>query len=133
MGDLEITVYLDNEYRCHSEPEEGFVAFGTDFFNGREHLIPYYRIVPRGFKWTDNKGYVFDGEMICPAESILGLVVGGVFMEVKLIEAFNNENKGAHGGIAGDQLNDIPGKGGVRIGPWRNRSGGWDVCLECIS
>ena len=52
-------------------------------------------------------------------------------MEVKLIEAFNDENKKSKGGNAGDQLNDIPGRGEVRIGSWRNRSGGWDVCLEC--
>ena len=52
-------------------------------------------------------------------------------MEVKLIEAMNDENKQAKGGMAGDQLNEIPGKGEVRIGPWRNRPGGWDVCLEC--
>jgi len=52
-------------------------------------------------------------------------------MEVKLIEAFNDENRGSKGGQAGDQLNDRPGKDEVRIGPWRERPGGWGVCLEC--
>lgn len=52
-------------------------------------------------------------------------------MEVMLIEAFNDENRSSKGGVAGDQLNDRPGKDEVRIGPWRERPGGWDVCLEC--
>lgn len=52
-------------------------------------------------------------------------------MTVLLIEAFNDENKKAKGGQAGDQLNNIPGKDEVRIGPWRNRAGGWSVVLEC--
>mgnify|MGYP003603018521 CR=1 FL=1 len=52
-------------------------------------------------------------------------------MEVKLIEAYSNEKGTAKGGQPGDQLNDHPGKDEIRIGPWRERTGGWDVCLEC--
>ena len=52
-------------------------------------------------------------------------------MEVKLIEAMNDEKKEAKNGLAGDQLNNVPGKGEVRIGPWRIRPGGWEGCLEC--
>lgn len=53
-------------------------------------------------------------------------------MAVLLIEAFSDEKKRAKGGQAGDQLNHLPGKDEVRIGPWRNRAGGWAVVLECI-
>lgn len=53
-------------------------------------------------------------------------------MEVKMIEAFYNENHERDYGLAGDQLSSTPGKDEVRIGPWRNRTGGWDAYLECI-
>ena len=52
-------------------------------------------------------------------------------MSVLLIEAFSNEKGTAKTGQPGDQLNDHPGKDEIRIGPWRERPGGWDVCLEC--
>lgn len=59
-----MTIYLDSDFKCHANFEEGFLPFETDFFNGREELIPLYRIVPEGQSWTRADGKTFYGEMI---------------------------------------------------------------------
>jgi len=60
-----MTVYLDSDFRCHTENAEGLTSYETDFFDGREELIPLYRIVPEGCTWTrPMDGKVFSGEMI---------------------------------------------------------------------
>lgn len=56
---------------------------------------------------------------------------------VKIAEAYSDEAGGARGGMAGDQgtpgNTGKPSQGGeeVRVKDWYNRTGGWDVCLEC--
>jgi len=60
-----MTVYLDSDFKCHAEVAEGLTPYETDFFDGREELIPLYRIVPEGSIWTrPTDGMVFEGEMI---------------------------------------------------------------------
>jgi len=55
----------------------------------------------------------------------------------KIAEAYSDETGGARGGMAGDQgtpgNTNKPSQGGeeVRVKDWYNRTGGWDVCLEC--
>jgi hypothetical protein len=61
-----VTVYLDADFVCHTEPAEGRTPFETCFFSGREYLIPAYRVVPEGATWTDANGNVYRGEMISP-------------------------------------------------------------------
>lgn len=64
-----IIIYLDNEFRCHVNGEEGFIPFETSFFNGREELIPFYRLIPEGNIWIREDGKIFYGEMIAPIGS----------------------------------------------------------------
>lgn len=59
-------IYIDSNFNCHIEPGEGLREAITDFFDGREALIPLYRFVPSGESWTRADGVVFYGEMISP-------------------------------------------------------------------
>lgn len=61
-----VRVYLDSDFRCHAEDGEGRIPFDTDFFVGREELIPSYRAVPAGSIWVRSDGQSFSGEMIAP-------------------------------------------------------------------
>ena len=65
-----VRVYLDSDFRCHAEDGEGRTPFDTDFFVGREELIPSYRAVPAGAIWVRPDGQRFGGEMIAPAVPI---------------------------------------------------------------
>ena len=62
-----MTIYIDNEYKCHISPGEGLTAVETDAFDGRcRQYIEGYRFVPVGKTWTREDGQVFHGEMIAP-------------------------------------------------------------------
>lgn len=69
-GAIKITVYIDDDFRCHAEPAEGLRAVETDMFDGREHLIGYYRLIPDSESWTRADGVVFGSGMIAPAEPL---------------------------------------------------------------
>lgn len=64
-----IFVYLDNNFQCFKEPAEGLIPYETNFFFGREELIPFYRIVPEHSYWIHPNGTIFYGEMIAPIGS----------------------------------------------------------------
>lgn len=60
-------IYIDTEYKCHTEPADGLTAVETDFFDGKcKTFIEGYRFVPEGQEWTREDGVVFKGEMIAP-------------------------------------------------------------------
>lgn len=62
-----MTVFIDNEYKCHVNPAEGLTPVDTDFFNGKcDSFIEGYRFVPSGESWTREDGAVFHGEMVAP-------------------------------------------------------------------
>lgn len=61
-----IMIYLDTEFKCYSTNFDGSIPFETDFFIGREELIPKYRIVPEGKFWKRSDGTIFKGLMISP-------------------------------------------------------------------
>lgn len=62
-----MTIYIDNDYKCHISPGEGLTAVETDFFDGKcRQLIEGYRFVPAGQSWEREDGQVFTGEMIAP-------------------------------------------------------------------
>lgn len=66
-----MTIYIDNEYKCHVSPGESPAAVETDFFDGKcRQYIEGYRFVPSGQSWTREDGQIFAGEMIAPAEDI---------------------------------------------------------------
>ena len=62
-----MTIYIDNDYKCHTSQGEGFTAVETDFFDGKcSRYIEGYRFVPSGHTWTREDGEVFHGEMVSP-------------------------------------------------------------------
>ena len=62
-----MTIYIDNDYKCHTSPGEGLNAVETDAFDGKcRQYIEGYRLVPAGETWTREDGQVFEGEMIAP-------------------------------------------------------------------
>ena len=62
-----MTIYIDNDYKCHTSPADGLTAVETDFFDGKcRQFIEGYRFVPFEQSWTREDGAVFHGEMIAP-------------------------------------------------------------------
>ena len=62
-----MTIYIDNEYKCHTSPADGLTAIETDAFDGKcRQYIEGYRFVPAGESWTREDGHRFTGEMVAP-------------------------------------------------------------------
>ena len=62
-----MTIYIDNDYKCHTSAGEGLTAVETDAFDGKcRQYIEGYRFVPSGEIWTREDGKVFEGEMVAP-------------------------------------------------------------------
>ena len=62
-----MTIYIDNDYKCHTSPGNGLTAVETDAFDGKcRQYIEGYRFVPVGETWTREDGQVFHGEMVAP-------------------------------------------------------------------
>lgn len=62
-----MTIYIDNDYKCHTSSGDGFTPVETDAFDGKcRQYIEGYRFVPAGETWTREDGEVFHGEMIAP-------------------------------------------------------------------
>lgn len=62
-----MTIYIDNDYKCHTTPGEGLTAVETDAFAGKcRKYIEGYRVVPAGQTWVREDGQAFVGEMIAP-------------------------------------------------------------------
>ena len=62
-----MTIYIDNDYKCHTSPGEGLTAVETDFFDGKcRQYIEGYRFVPSGESWVREDEEVFTGEMVAP-------------------------------------------------------------------
>lgn len=62
-----MTIYIDNDYKCHIFTAEGRRAAETELFDGKcPEWIESYRFVPEGETWTREDGEVFKGEMAAP-------------------------------------------------------------------
>ena len=62
-----MTVFIDSDYKCHTEQAEGLTAVESSFFDGKcKTFIEGYRFVPSGEMWTRADGVVFTGEMVAP-------------------------------------------------------------------
>ena len=62
-----MTIYIDRDFKCHTESAAGRTAIETDAFAGKcRQYIEGYRFVPSGESWTREDGQVFRGEMIAP-------------------------------------------------------------------
>ena len=62
-----MTIYIDDDFRCHSSDDGTLRPVETDFFDGKcAEFIEGYRFVPSGETWTREDGIQFTGEMISP-------------------------------------------------------------------
>lgn len=62
-----MTIYIDRDFKCHTESAAGRTAVETDAFDGKcQQYIEGYRFVPAGQSWSREDGQVFTGEMIAP-------------------------------------------------------------------
>lgn len=65
-----MTIYIDNDYKCHISSGDGFTPVETDAFDGKcRQFIEGYRFVPAGQVWTREDGQVFHGEMVAPCRN----------------------------------------------------------------
>ncbi len=62
-----MTIYIDNDYKCHVTDDGMMTAVETAAFDGKcTEYIEGYRFVPAGQTWTREDGVEFAGEMISP-------------------------------------------------------------------
>ena len=62
-----MTIYIDNDYKCHVADDGTMTAVETNAFDGKcAEYIEGYRLVPAGETWTRDDGALFSGEMIAP-------------------------------------------------------------------
>lgn len=60
-------IYIDDEFKCHTQAEDDRTAVETDFFDRMcSAYIEGYRFVPTGKVWKAIDGTVYPGEMITP-------------------------------------------------------------------
>ena len=62
-----MTIYIDNDYKCHVTDDGTRKAFDVPFFDSKcAEFVEGYRYVPSGETWTRKDGQAFAGEMIAP-------------------------------------------------------------------
>ena len=62
-----MTIFLDNDYKCHLETDGTMQAADDAFFEDKcRAFIEGYRYLPQGQTWTRDDGEVFTGKMIWP-------------------------------------------------------------------
>lgn len=60
-------IYLDSDFKCHTENDGTMIEAQSDFFDGKCHdFIEGYRFVPAGESWMREDGTAFAGEMVAP-------------------------------------------------------------------
>lgn len=65
-----MTIYVDNDYKCHIVDDGAMAVVETDIFDNKcTNLIESYRYVPAGEIWTREDGVEFTG-MIAPWRDI---------------------------------------------------------------
>lgn len=64
------TIYINSDYMCYLKNADGRIEVQTDAFDEIvDGAIPYYRYIPDGAEWTNNKGQVFHGPFIQATDS----------------------------------------------------------------
>ncbi len=62
-----MTIYIDNDYKCHVTDDGTRRAFDAPFFDGKcVEFVEGYRYVPSGETWKRADGQTFTGEMMAP-------------------------------------------------------------------
>ena len=83
-----MTVYIDEDFKCHTTNDGTMISVETDYFNDKcQTFIEGYRFVPAGASWTREDGVVFTGEMIAPWKPYSGLDQAQREYERELAEA----------------------------------------------
>ena len=83
-----MTVYIDNDYKCYTEPADGLTAVETSFFDGKcMTFIEGYRYIPEGCEWKRKDGVVFTGEMASPWEDYSVLAAAQAWYEIEDMRA----------------------------------------------
>lgn len=60
-------VYIDADYKCHTDNDGSLQEVETSYFDGKcKNYIEGYRYLPSGETWTRDDGEIFYGEMIWP-------------------------------------------------------------------
>ena len=61
------TIYIGDDFKCHTSDGGTRTAVETDFFDGKcPAYIEGYRYIPDGETWTRPDGVTFAGEMVAP-------------------------------------------------------------------
>ena len=69
-----MTIYIDNDYKCHLSDDGTRRTFDVPFFDGKcAEFVEGYRFVPSGETWTRKDGQTFKGEMIAPRRDYSGI------------------------------------------------------------
>ena len=64
------TIYIDSEYKCHTNPDGAFREIETNFFDGKcVTFIEGCRFIPEGESWISEDGTEFRGKMKSPWEN----------------------------------------------------------------
>ena len=78
-----MTIYIDNDYKCHVLPGEGLREFDVAFFDGKcDSFIEGFRYVPKYETWEREDGEVFKGEMVSPWKPYIELRIAQLEYEL---------------------------------------------------
>jgi len=62
-----MTIYIDNEFKCHVDNDGTMLAADLEFFEGKcREFVEGYRHIPEGSTLISADGTVFHGEMTAP-------------------------------------------------------------------
>lgn len=88
-----MTIYIDDNYKCHIKDDGTMTEIQTHFFDGKcDKFIEGYRFVPAGESWIREDGTVFAGEMITSWKSYIELDVAQREYEREQFKAVRHEN-----------------------------------------
>lgn len=69
-------VYIDEEFKCHTEGGSGRSEAESSFFDNKcPEFIEGYRFIPSGRTWIRDDGKAFQGEMISPFKDLANLIM----------------------------------------------------------
>lgn len=58
-------IYIDSDFKCHTEPGDGLREFDVAFFDGKSpEVVKGYCYIPKNENWKRADGKIFAGETI---------------------------------------------------------------------
>lgn len=82
-----MTIYIDNDYKCHASNDGTMRSIETDFFDGKcSAFVEGYRYIPADETWMRSDGKKFTGEMISPWKDYNILIAAQAQYEEMLAE-----------------------------------------------